>query len=501
MKSTKVLFINPPVTIPEKAQKFYTFPMGLGYLAAVTERDFDVQVIDCPAEGYTCEVKLGRDKDRMRFGLTLEELEARIYDRLPHIVGISCMYSDQVEIVHEICKLTKDVADRSGKAILNVLGGAHASFAPELVMQDRNVDFVVIGEGESSFYSLLTALESGAGIEAVEGIAYKNNANRVVINSRRTFIDNLDVIPFPARHLFMTEKYIYCERERLTPYIYPNATMITSRGCRNSCTFCTVPLLNGNNTRFRSVNNVIFEMQHLRDTYNVREIHFEDELFGQDPNYVLELCEAMEKNNLNMTWAVSNSLAIWNLDEMILRKMRRSGCHSICVGLISCNSPALDQLDSPVDPVKSKELLNFAKKLGMEINVYMMLGIPGNTAADEEKVIDFALKLSPERAFFNLVTPYPGTKLLEYCMKEGCFKTDVPAKVMIFSPGYIETPFLKAEEVYRMKRIADFKFTTNKTLKNPSLLFKAAGDFLMNTLKSPFYPVKLIENIMKLFKK
>ena len=238
----KILLINPPSenellgnnpSIIEE-ERGYNPPLGILYIAGYLEKhtNFGVEVIDTQAE----EIGYDRLKDVIRA-------------KLPDVVGITAMTFTLIDVI-KVINLIKSIRPE----IKIVLGGPHVHIYPEETINIRGVDFLVLGEGEVTFKELVENIDNPARLSTIPGLVFKENG-RVINTGARPLNEDLDSLPFPARHLTPVQKYSSLMARRI-----PITTMFTSRGCPYRCTFCDRPHL-GKNFRARSAMNVVDEME------------------------------------------------------------------------------------------------------------------------------------------------------------------------------------------------------------------------------------------------
>src|SRR3989344_4328781 len=190
----KILLIQPPMTVLPNEIKSVTFPLGLAYIAAYLEKKgHDINVMDCVALGQDTAYNEGK---LIHFGLSWNEIEARIRKINPDAVGISCLFSSQSGNTHKVAAIVK----KANRKIPVVVGGAHASSLPRDVLKDRNIDAAVLGEGEVSCSQYIDSLQGKYSIESIDGIAYRKN-NEIIVQPKTKYIKNIDELPQPARHL------------------------------------------------------------------------------------------------------------------------------------------------------------------------------------------------------------------------------------------------------------------------------------------------------------
>jgi anaerobic magnesium-protoporphyrin IX monomethyl ester cyclase len=205
-----------------------------------------------------------------------------------------------------------------------VAGGPHPILWKENCLKEcEALDIVVCGEGEYIMQELCSTLESKGSLNEVAGIIWRGEEG-VKVNSPRPYVEDLNKVPFPDRSLVAFNKYIptISNYKRL-----PSGTMMASRGCPYFCTFCQAI----RNVRFRNPENVLDELEELVNKYGIRDVTFYDETFTLNRENVLKISEGMTERKLDLTWAANARPQ--GLDEMLLRKMKESGCWRLLFGI------------------------------------------------------------------------------------------------------------------------------------------------------------------------
>ena len=203
MSKCKVMLIQPPYTLPRKKQKSLVLPMGLCYLAAVLEQDgVEVKVLDCFEQGHSTETAEGTDN--VRCGLSDEQIERRIRDFAPDFVGVSILFSLAAKNAYRMCEIAKRVSADIRVAV----GGHHPSFLADRMLREHEcIDYVVLGEGEYALRDLVRKhVRNDADLSDINGLVYRDG-DRVAVNPKTSWIEDLDAIPMPARHLCDVEHY------------------------------------------------------------------------------------------------------------------------------------------------------------------------------------------------------------------------------------------------------------------------------------------------------
>lgn len=492
----KILLIQPPYNILKFEPKGAQPPLGLAYIAAVLENKYAVKIIDCVIEGYDTEKWI--DNNFILYGLPEEEIENRIREFQPDIVGVSCLFSTQSENAHMVCRLAKQVSPK----IITVMGGAHPSSLPEVVLTDTNVDYAVIGEAEESFPALIESLQQNPpNLSSIDGLAYRING-ALKIQPKTRYIDNLDSLPFPARHLLPMEKYFKIDTPmgNLTRR-KPSTCMITSRGCTANCIFCSIHTVWGRKYRYRSVENVVLEIKQLIATYGVRELQFCDDNLTLNKERAKKLFRTMIDENFNLLWTTPNGTAIWTLDDELLELMKQSGLYKISVAIESGDDYILHEvIQKPVDLKKVGPIIKKIRALKMGMDVFFVVGLPGETRAQIEKTLDFARNLKADNLSIAIAAPHPGTRLWKICQEKGYLK-DLDFRNIRSRLVNIETPDITPEELDKMVSWINLTSRLKNLLFNPAVFYERV---LRRLFKDPrfFFALteKTVANILKLRK-
>ncbi|MFA5101242.1 MAG: radical SAM protein [Candidatus Omnitrophota bacterium] len=414
-----LLFIPPASTFKNRIDINPLPPLGLGYLGAVLEENgIQVKIIDCLIEGWGERADL-RD-GLIRIGLSFDDIGKIIRSYGPDIVGVNNLFTKQRENAHHIYELAKK-ADRN---IITIAGGAHPSVMPGLVLSDPNVDYVVLGEGERTIIDLVHVIEGACDISTLDGLGYRAGGSVKIVPKTR-FIEDLDSLPFPARHLLSMEKYFGLSsshgdrrKKRFSP-------VITSRGCPAHCTFCSAYAVWGRRFRSRSPENVINEIRHLRSAYGIEEIMFEDDNLTLDPRRAGAIFDGMIREKFNIGWDTPNGIAAWTLSESLIDKMKKSGCTAINFAIESGNQRVLDDIiKKPVNLEKVKPLVKYARKAGMKVGIFLVIGMPHETKDEIWDSFRLAAQLGIYTPHISIATPYPGSELYDYCVKSKCLRPD-----------------------------------------------------------------------------
>lgn len=377
-------------------------PFGLGYLAESARRHgHEVTVIDA-----------------LRDGLVEKALLSRLVALNPGFIGV-LLFSKDLRVVRSLLRGVRAVLP----AAMTCVGGPHPSAVPAETMAyfGDSLDFAFAGEAETGFPMLLDLIATGNGSHSdVPGLIYRA-AGAVKVTSR-AFGENLDALAV-AWDLMPPDTYPKAPHGAYYRQ-FPVAPVVTSRGCSFRCTFCAVECVSGRKVRRRSVENVISEIEILRERYGVREIHIEDDNFTGEKEYVLAFCEALRRRMPGISWTCPNGVRIDTLDREMLAAMTGAGLYFISVGIESGSDRVLRGMKKSLTVGEIEEKVRLIREAGIGISGFFMLGFPGETPEEMEATIEFALRLPLDRASFTNFQPFPGCEEFDRLRRAGEISVD-----------------------------------------------------------------------------
>ncbi|MGD0335712.1 MAG: radical SAM protein [Candidatus Omnitrophota bacterium] len=471
-----LLFIPPAITFKDWIDINPLPPLGLGYIGAVLEDSgIEVKIVDCLMEGWDNRVEIG--KNLLRIGLSFEEIENVIMAYGPDIIGVNNLFTKQRANAHKIYEVAKTI----DKGIITIAGGAHPTVMPELVLSDTKVDYVILGEGERAIVSLVRSIEGKQDISGLDGVGYRSNG-RLIILPKTKFIEDLDSLPFPAMHLLNIEKYFGLKSSHGTRRKNKFSPIITSRGCPAKCTFCSASSVWGRGFRPRSPENVIRELKLLKTRYGIEEIMFEDDNLTLDPKRAEAIFDGITREKLNLEWDTPNGVAAWTLSEKLIYKMKQSGCRTINFAIESGNQYVLDNIiKKPLILKKVKPLVKYAKKIGLNVGIFLVMGMPHETA---EQIWD-SFRLAEELGIFtphiSVATPYPGSELYDICREEGLLRPDFSLDDLYIRSFSISTPELSNKQLKKTISEGEKYLLFSSLKKKPFMFLRTLlGKFIKN---------------------
>ena len=470
----RVCLINPPRIQPKNWGKPNVFqPFDIAYVAAVLEQHHNVTIIDAPTEGLKNLELI--DDQRYQVGLTSNEIADRIHQLSPDLVGITIPFSGWSRPAFEVAFTVKSV----DKDIVTWLDGQHPSARPVECLKHPAIDFVLIGEREQTALELVKVNEQGKtdDFTDVKGLAFTKNG-KPVITAPRPLIQDLDSLPFPARHLLPMQAYFDAVKSRPIRGVInkPWASMITSRGCPYNCVYCSVHIVMGKQWRFRSPENVVAEIEQLVNTYKIKQIDFWDDNIALNKDRMARICDLIKERDLDIEWYTPNGIRADTLDEFLIKKMSASGCKKIRIAPESGVQRVVDEIIEKKQDLKAVENAIVAcRKHGIRVGCFFVLGLVGETKEDIEQTIKYAYKLrklGAEIFHFSIATPLYGTRLYEQA-KNGSFLSDkISDEALAAAEPLIETPEFTIQELQELCARANL---VNQYI-TPAKLLKALRD-------------------------
>lgn len=474
-KDFRILFVNPQY----QGFNLPIEPLALEYIASFLEsRGYDCRIIDC---------NLNTD---------IDYLISSIKTFKPNLIGLST-FSLQIENSYKIGNLIKEQFPE----IYLAYGGVHSTFVYGTVESTINpkepfirgsADFVIGGEGEKPFLELVSALEK-RDIEHLGlsgGISYRSG-NKIVPNTQNNLIDNLDELPFPARHLVDIKEYR--NDIHIMPYANEIAVdVITSRGCPFNCSYCTSPKLYGGKVRFRSPENVVAELEEIVNCYGIKNIHFHDDCFLLDRKRAKRICELIINKKLKIKWICLASIQSLLKSGDILPIMKESGCVGIEIGLESFDESVLKSMNKNQ---REKDILNADRMLKENgiLPLYLMISFyPTETLYtsyknanmlnkllnDKLEIVDYLKAVHLPYSFGQFATPYKGTEFEKIAAKEGVsfIKSagDYNRQKVNFIPySFLRDIPIRVKNLYEgsfYEEIGNFREHIDYYLKDPELI-------------------------------
>ncbi len=316
----------------------------------------------------------------------LRELRADVY-------GLSCWTANR----RGVALVAREIK-RLQPAAHVIVGGPHATpLAREMLAHHAPIDTVSIGESELTFLELLDRLRDGKDVAGVPGTAYRVG-DRIEVAPERAAIEDLDALASPHDY-------------------FDTHIVMTSRGCPWRCTFCGAEASWGRGYRAQSVSFVLDALEKAVARAPVKMIQIKDDTFTTNRKRVIELCRGMRERNIRMLWSCDTRVDV--LGDELLREMRLAGCERLSLGVESGSQKILDAIDKKItvdEIVRSTEL---AKKYGIKLRYYMMIGNRGETRDTFAETLRFLEYAKPHQYIFACLSVYPGTRDYDMAVEAG----------------------------------------------------------------------------------
>lgn len=455
-----VLLVNPPSPdggiwirsqhrVGRKSRENMIWPqVSLAQMAALLAMDYKVEIIDAIAER-----------------MTWQKFEARLREKMPKY------YLTQVTAPTLQNDLYGVFIARSLGAKTIAFGTHVTPMAQETMEPYPALDFILHGEPEMTLRELIDSLEgktpsdpriikllqkTGAEVPTkfvaqtnndlshILGLVWRKD-DKIVVNSERPFIPNLDDLPTPLHHLLPLDKYRGPMMKGAYSFVVP------SRGCSAGCIYCIKHVSYQWSLRLRSPESIVEELWTLKKL-GINYVQMYADLFTLSREQVVGLCQLMINEKLNIKWMCNSRVDY--VDEEMLSLMSQAGCWMITWGIESGNYEILKRAHKGADPAKAERALRWARQAGIKNWGYFIIGLPGETEETIRQTIDFSKKLPLEIALFHIAAPYPGTPFFFQVVENGWFRPGTRwEEVDMDRSTVLDYPHLPAERLeYWQKR-------------------------------------------------
>ena len=458
MKKGKVLLITPNLKGISDGVNRIQPSLGLMLIAPILEQHgHQVKIYDTALSGWDNRKIIDKKNNIVLIGHSDEDIASEVSNFAPDVVAISVLFSNLLESAHNIAKIIKKI----NKNIKVVLGGNHISCAVkdyQAAILDKNsglpknikdldndhFDYAMTGEGEFNFTKLVDNL----------------------INPP-TRVHDLNTLPRPARHLVDMEAYFkigafHSAKSRSKRVL----SVMCSRGCPEKCTFCSTPEMWGQNTRWRSTAHIMDEISNDVRDFKIGEIQFDDDTITVNKKNLFSLCAELEK--LGLPWCTPNGTKVnyhFGKQEEMYKVMANSGCYQITLACESGVQRVLDDIINKRLPLETiYPSIENAKKAGMLVHTFWIIGYPGETYEEIQRTIDFAMNSGADSFSFAILSPLPGTPIYRKIIKENLWWDGRNLDDMLFRSSLVKVDGFSGPD--------EFEKFVNETNKKANLLLK-----------------------------
>lgn len=451
----RVLLLNPPRrdnVIMVKEGRCMQRKAAWGYVMApvtmvtvatmLRDAGHAVRVMDCPAEGID-------------FGRMMPLVESFS----PEIVFINTT----TPTIDDDMYAATVIKERISPAPMTALFGIHPSCQfTEVLSPGNGIDACIIGEPEFTIRDLVTALANGTDHTGVRGIAFMDEAGRIVLSGDRGPIPDLDDLPIPDWSLVDTGNYrLPLNNER---FLLVN----TNRGCPYRCTFCNAYVYYGRVPRHRSVPHIMRELTNDVQRFGIVNFLFWAEEFILDKAFVKELCDAIVSSGLPVKWVCNSRVDA--VDEEVLAAIKNAGCWHIAYGIESGDQDILNRINKNITTDMIVRAVAMAKRIGLQVTGHVILGFPMDTRETMKKTEHFVDSLDLDFVQYYCAMPYPGTELYADAVKNGWLTTGDWQR-WEHNYSVLDYGHLKASEIMALRRRMLYRYYLNprrvfQTLRN-----------------------------------
>jgi radical SAM superfamily enzyme YgiQ (UPF0313 family) len=373
LKPTFVLLIYSAPKTGIKDHWMTFLPIGLGYIQAILK-----------SRGHSCKLVNLTGKPKKVIVEYLREAD-------PSAVGISMFTFNR----KRCCELVKIIRETCPETII-LAGGPHPTHLADEVFNDcPQLDAIVRGEGEVPMLEIARRIAAGDDWRDSPSLILRDGTKTPMSDP----IADLSGLPLPAE--YFDADYFY----DITQLGY----LSTSRGCPSRCAFCGTPEFWGHNVRFRSPASVLSELETLWHKYGLTYFDFRDDTFTANKSRLLDICSAIASSGIYPLWSCQSRANL--VDEDRLVSMVRAGCEFIQFGVEHGSEIMLKTLDKGVKLERVYNALSTVRKVGMNLGIYLITGIPGETKQDLAKSQALIEKVMPHDVQISPLAIYPGTRL------------------------------------------------------------------------------------------
>ncbi len=397
----KVLFIEPPKEVWFVMGDYLPPPLSILQLAAFIEDrrpDVKIEVVDCQVEQ-----------------LSWENLERKIEEADPDVVAPNALATCNTYVVARTVELAKKV----NPDVLTIVGGQHfTATAEKSLIEYPEIDVIVRGEGEETLLDLIKAREKDLPLSEVDGISFRH-ANQILHNHQRSFLENLDELPFPGYHFvedFIDRYHFLMMAGRDAGY----ALIEGSRGCTHNCSFCSQALHWRRTCRAKSAKRIVDEMEYCYNELGIRFIWLTDDNFGLGTRAEQVYQEILHRGlGEKIMWFIQTRSDDILKHENLIPRLRRAGLCWALVGVERHDKQTLNNFHKGVSPNVSSKAIDILKKNNIFAQAMFILGVRNDSHKSIEDMRQYANEIDPDLSIFGILTPFPGTEVYKTAEKNG----------------------------------------------------------------------------------
>lgn len=372
-----------------------------------------------------------------------------------------------------------DLAKKIKPTMVTIAKGAHFNTLDvDTLGKWPTLDLALRGEYEET----CMAIGRGEDYKDIAGLTWRDG-ERVVRNPNRPLPDDLDSIPYPARHLVNNAHYIRPDTDE------KQTTIVTNRGCPFSCTYCLANQVSGLKNRYRSVENVVGEIRECVEKHGIRNFLFRSDLFTQNKKWVIELCNRIVEEKLDIKWACNSRVDTVNPEA--LAAMKKAGCWIIAFGVEKGTNEALEAINKKATIDQARHALKITREAGIRRSIYILVGLPNDDRQTILKDIEFAKELDPDILEIFYPYPFPGTPLYQEAVSVGLLEDGVIPKEAYGLPA-MPTKHLTLEQLANLRTECLRRFYMRPGFVARTLMQSRSPKELANYMKYGFLQMRQI---------
>lgn len=468
----KIFFIYPPAPVMNREDRCQQPvkellvipplpPMDLMYMAAIAES----VGLEARIEDYSIDAKMQRGIEAKCE--EIEEKKKKIEEFLPYEKNLLtknyasmhlCIFASHLEqfnpdyLVVNVASTTLEndlsvleIAKEILPNLITIAKGAHfLTSNTDVLYKYKALDLIIVGEAEETLKEIL----QGKPYKEIKGLCYRDGFI-AKYTGKRPFIENLDELPFPARHLVDNNLFRRPDNNKV------QAIIKVSRGCPHHCFFCLATPVSGAKVRVRSAENIVAEIKECVEKYNIKNFLFWSDIFNFDHEWTLDLCEKIIESGLKITWSANTRAD--TADEEMAELMYESGCRLVSIGVESGSQYILDKIGKKITIGQIIDTVKIFKKAKIKIYNYFVIGLPWDNEETIEETIDFAIILNSDFVSFYTATPLPGTRFYKFAKENNLLDENLSWEGAYYNP-VVNTMCLSKERILELHKSAIRRF-------------------------------------------
>lgn len=390
--------------------------MAAYLVSSLIENGIDVQVIDCFGENFDYVESI--KKEFYFFGLNYRDVPLKI-DQLVKVVFVYCRTIEDLISTEILCLEIRKRFTNVKIVLFENIQTVNSFSLYDLVddLIPRIADVAVMGEPEKRALKIFEACERNdyEYLHTIEGVAFYNwETKQLVRNPKEKLNNELDLLAFPAWHLFNLSGYWNSgfahapvkKGKRFLP-------LLTSRGCPYRCNFCVSPAVNPT-WRSRSPENVVAEIEFFYRNLQISDFHISDLDPTISDKRIREICSLLIEKKLPISWKIAQGTKIETIkSSSTLDFMKRAGCEFFSFSPETGSDKLLKIMNKKFDKHHANYLIKHLNKIGIRTQACFIAGVPGENWIDRLLTLTYIIKivfLGVDEIAMTIFTPIPGAK-------------------------------------------------------------------------------------------